>query len=137
MADHKLYPVLRAVSDDIARQGAGNAAFYSCMWRNCAALIEAIESDMARIFDANGSVVSVQFFTDDPDYRQSSNGAVFMMKFDADPELQVRVECIIDHSRAWLKIVRQPEQAKFRSVVSSIEQAYNSEFNAELKQIAL
>jgi hypothetical protein len=137
MAIQDIYQVLAHISKEVAGQGEGTVAFYSCMWRNCSSLVAAIESGMTRVFNSPSVVVSAKFVTNDPDYRQSADGAVFMVRFDADPELEVRVECLIDHARVWLKIVRRSEQAKFQSALSSIERAYNSEFNAELNQIAL
>lgn len=135
MGAHGIYQTLANVSKELAGQGDGVSFFYSCMWRNCQSLVKTIESDITSIFGSAAVVVSAQFITNDPDYRQSADGAIFMVRFDADPELEVRVECLIDHCRAWLKVVRRSEQAGFRSVISSIERAYNSEFNAELKQL--
>jgi hypothetical protein len=106
-------------------------------WHAVAPLGEALLADIAAHLKCTGVVHAAEFVYLDPFFRQSATAVVFTLKFTADPDFLLRVECLVDQGRVGLSVRRRPDdRSPLVAVADHIERHYQpGMFEASLRDI--
>gem|GEM_PF-3675075 len=94
-------------------------------WHAAGSVSDALTDDISTRLKSRAFVHAVEFYFLDPFFRQSSTTIVFMVKFAEDPDLILRIECLVDHGTVVLSVRRQPEgRSPLTAVAEHIMRSY-------------
>ncbi len=94
-----------------------------------------ISSDFYKIFNIELKMEGHLIYVDDPTYRQSATGLILNGSSIDDDCFKIRVECLIDIGRIWLKVINNSSKPEFIKIENRIKAKMNSEGLAELKEL--
>ncbi|MBU2928851.1 hypothetical protein [Winogradskyella psychrotolerans] len=94
-----------------------------------------ISSDFKDLFGHVLSLSDFHIFVDDETYRQSATGLILDETILNNGKFKIRIECLIDHGKIWIKVKEGKEIPDFSKIVKRIESAQNFEGLTELKEI--
>ena len=94
-----------------------------------------ISQDFKDLFGYELSLKDFHIHVDDENYRQSATGLILHTTILGNEKFKIRVECLIDHGKIWLKVIDGKELSDFRQIVKRIERVQNIEGLTELKEI--
>lgn len=87
------------------------ARYYKDCWKEIPNWIEAAERDFLSRFEHIGIVKSVQLILNEPTFKQSASGIIFYFGVVEDFDIKIRLECLIDHSKAEITVLKRPQMA--------------------------
>ncbi|MFC0604372.1 hypothetical protein [Winogradskyella pulchriflava] len=94
-----------------------------------------ISKDFSSLFGKELSLEGFHVYVDDESYRQSATGLILYETIFNHKEFKIRVECLIDHGRIWIKVKGGKDISDFTKIVSRIEKVQSIEGLSELREI--
>ncbi len=94
-----------------------------------------ISQDFKGLFGHELDLKEFQIHVDDATYRQSATGLILNETILGNEEFEIKVECLIDQGKIWIKIKDGKEIPDLNLIVKRIENAQNFEGLTELKEI--
>ena len=94
-----------------------------------------ISEDFKSLFGRELILRDFYVFVDDETYRQNATGLILNGTILNCEEFKIKVECLIDHGRIWIKVKEGKEISDFVDITNRIERVQNSEGLTELMEI--
>lgn len=94
-----------------------------------------ISEDFKDLFGHELKLRDFHIYVDDETYRQSATGLILDETISNSEKFKIRVECLIDHGKIWIKVKDGKELPDFSQIVKRIENRQNFEGLTELKEI--
>ena len=94
-----------------------------------------ISEDFASLFGERLKLTDFKIYVDDENYRQSATGIILNECILNNENIKIRIECLIDNNKIWIKIKEGKEYSEFNNIFNRIEKAQNIEGLSELSEI--
>jgi hypothetical protein len=94
-----------------------------------------ISADFKSMFGEELYLQDYQIYIDDNTYRQSATGLILNEILINNADFKIRIECLIDHGRIWLKVKQGEGIFEFADIINRIGMGQNSEGLSELRDI--
>ena len=94
-----------------------------------------ISQDFKDLFGHELNLKDFIIYVDDETYRQSATGLILEVTILSNENFKIRVECLIDHERIWIKVKTGRGIPDFKQIVNRIEEVQDFEGLTELKEI--
>lgn len=94
-----------------------------------------ISEDFNSLFGKDLKLESFQIYVDDETYRQSATGLILNETILDDKTFKIKIECLIDQGRIWIKVRERKENSNFNNISNRIEKVKNQEGLSELSEI--
>lgn len=91
-----------------------------------------LSDDFFQLFNQEIEIDNTTIYYNDSSYRQSATGFVFKVFLKEKKDINLKVDCIIDHHRIFLNVLND---SKGNYIIYCIKKAYNIEEVSELKKI--
>ncbi len=75
-----------------------------------------ISNDFKTIFGQELNLKGFHIYVDNETYRQSATGLILNETFVNHEDVKIRVECLIDQQRIWIKVKHKPEFSEFTDI---------------------
>lgn len=91
--------------------------------------------DFDTIVDVPKEITLTGIEYENPDYRQSATGIIFMLSFTDEESVQLYIEALIDFERILVAMRGNPKNDALQRLYLKIKSNYNSELKTDLKQL--
>jgi len=99
-------------------------------------LHKSISEDFNKLFGYNLNLEGYHLYHLEPTYRQNSIGIILNEALYDNEDVKVRFECIIEHSRIWVKLKNVPRKFKSKYMLKQFKKhTNNSEEHAEFREL--
>lgn len=92
-------------------------------------------SDFDKILFEKKKISRIKIEYDNPEYRQSATGIIYILNFTDDENFKIHIEVLIDFQRILICTKGIPERETLKELNKKIVVKYNHEAKTELKEL--